>query len=173
MSNGETWVSPRGQIRAPSLRRAPEVDREWPADGPSPGPGSRPDIFPVLVMTLSVASLAVILMPGASDALRRMAVSALAGLCCAVVADEAVRWRASRPTAERALERAAWGLYFEDEPLAVIGGLRGLEMPGRAGLCLRLAVRCLERAGRCRRLERGMRRETARWVRRARGEMER
>ena len=120
---------------------------------------------------LSVASLAVIMMPGASDALRLRAVSVLAGLCGAVVVDEVARWTARRPAAERMLERAAWALYLEEEPRAVMRGLEGLELPGRAGTCLRVAVRCLERAGRCRRVERGMRREAARWVRRARGEM--
>ncbi len=148
-------------------RRAPEVDMEWPADGPAPSP--RPDLLPVLVMTLSVASLAVIL--AASDGLRRWAIALLAGLCAVALLDEAARWRASRPTAERALERAAWGLYLDEEPLAVLGGLRGVEMPGRAGLCLRVAVRCPERAGRCRRVDRRMRWEAARWMRRVRGEM--
>jgi hypothetical protein len=100
-----------------------------------------------------------------------MTISLLAGLCGAVAVDEAARWRARRPVAERALERAAWALYFEEEPRVVMRGLEGLELPGRAGMCLRLAVRCLERAGRCRRVERGMRREAARWVRRAREEM--
>ena len=76
-----------------------------------------------------------------------------------------------RPAADRALERAAWSIYFEEEPRVVMRGLQGLELPGRAGTCLRVAVGCLERAGRCRRVERGMRREAARWVRRAREEM--
>ncbi len=79
--------------------------------------------------------------------------------------------RLGRPAAEQSLERALWALYLEEEPRAVMRGLRGLELPGRAGTCLRVAARCLERAGRCRRVERGLRREAARWVRRARREV--
>ena len=163
----------QGRIGRRPPRRAPEVDMEWPAEEPATIPDARQDLFPIFVIAGAVASLAAIMMPGASVELRRWAVSLLAGLCGAVAVDEAVRWRARRPAAERALERAAWALYLEEEPSVVMRGLQGLELPGRAGTCLRVAVRCLERAGRCRRVERGMRREAARWMRRAREEMER
>ncbi len=165
----EPRTGPRGETRPRPRREAPEVDREWPAEEPPPIPDARRDLIPVFVMALSVASLAVILLPGAGVELRRWAVSLLAGSCGAVAADEVVRWRARRP--ERALSGAVWALYLEEEPRVVMRGLQGLELPGRAGTCLRAAVGCLERAGRCRRVERGMGREAAGWVRRAREEM--
>ncbi len=156
---------PRGVL---SPRRAPEVDMEWPPDGPAPGPEPQSDLFPVLVLTLSVMSLAVVLTPGASGGLRLMVVALLAGLAGTVAVDEAARWW-GRPG--RALERALWAIYLEEEPREVAKGLEGVVLPGRAGLCLGIAVRCLYQAGRCRRVERAMGREAARWVRRARGEM--
>ncbi len=153
--------------------------RNWAYKGGGIGPGltgdslcqwstPRPDLFPVLVIALALTSLAVVLTPGAGDDLRLMAVALLAGLGCTVAVDEAARWW-GRP--ERALERALWAIYLEEEPRAVMRGLEGVELPGRAGMCLRVAMRCLYQAGRCRRVERGMRREAARWVGRAREEM--
>ena len=42
--------------------------------------------------------------------------------------------------------------------------LRGLDLGGRAGTCLGVAVRCLEEAGRHGRLEGRLRREAGRWL---------
>ncbi len=137
----------------------------------TPEPCSVPAAWPLPLLAAAVLTLALACVPDMSGPVLYLATSLLAGLCVVALLDEAVRWRAGRSAAERALERAAWGLYFEEEPLAVLGGLRGLEMPGRAGVCLRIAARCLERAGRCRRLDRRMRREAARWVGRARREI--
>ena len=51
--------------------------------------------------------------------------------------------------------------------------LRGLDLHGRAGPCLGVAVRCLEEAGRFRRLEGRLRREAGRWLRMTFKEMKR
>jgi len=87
--------------------------------------------------------------------------------CAGVGVDEAVRWRAGRP--ERGVREGGVGLYFEDEPRRHEGapGARA----GRGGPGLASGWReVLERRGGAEDGE-GMRREAARWVRRAREEM--
>ncbi len=105
--------------------------------------------------------------PGALQLPVDLVVALILGRACALVLLDVVEmWR--RTAAGQALTRA---IRLGEDPHGVIERVRVLELRGRPRLCRNMALRCLERAGRCRRVERGMRREAAMWVRRAREEL--
>jgi hypothetical protein len=60
---------------------------------------------------------------------------------------------------------AARALGEGEDAWVVAHGLQGVVLEGRAGLCLGVARRCLEEAGRHGRLEARLRTEAARWLR--------
>ena len=66
---------------------------------------------------------------------------------------------------------AARALGEGEDAWVVAHGLQGVDLEGRAGLCLGVAVRCLVEAGRQGRLEARLRKEGARWLREAIEEM--
>jgi hypothetical protein len=70
--------------------------------------------------------------------------------------------------ADRALRRAQRAIWYEEDPRIVIMRLREVGLRGKPRLRRDIAVRCLEQARRSERLDRSMRREAARWIRRPR-----
>jgi len=59
-----------------------------------------------------------------------------------------------------------------EDHYGVIERVQGLDLRGRPWLCRDAALRCLAEAGRCRRLVRRLRGEAARWLGKAREEVE-
>jgi hypothetical protein len=93
-----------------------------------------------------------------------------ATLCVSAVADGVAGWWADmRSPVRRALRAVEGG----GDAREVARRLRGMELQGRIRLCCDVAVRCLEGAGRCGRLERRLRRGAAGWLREAIEEMKR
>jgi hypothetical protein len=132
--------------------------------GPAPQPSRRP--ARLLSIGILAASLAHVQGPFVDHP---VAGSLLGGLCGAALLDILRRWRARRPRAIRLLDGAIRAIHEDEDPRRVAERLRGL----KGGPQLRVAVRCLEEAGRSRRLELGLRREAVRWLQMAREELER
>jgi hypothetical protein len=75
---------------------------------------------------------------------------------------------AAEDPAGQALLRAQRAIWLDEDPRVVIMRLRGVGLRGRARLRRDIAVRCLERARRHRRLEGKLIREAEWWIRRTR-----
>ena len=146
-----------------SERQAPEVDLEWPDEGPRPDRSL--DILVWSILLLSLFSSILLRDPF----LLLLALTLLLGACAIALLDAYVKWEAH--DAGRAIARAVRAISRDEHPQRAIDGLRGLGLRGRAGLRLRVALRCLEAARRNRRLEWRLRREAARWLQEAKDEV--
>jgi len=77
---------------------------------------------------------------------------------------------AAEDPADRALRRAQRAIWLDEDPRGIVVRLRGVDLRGRPRLRRDITLRCLERAGRCDRLDRKLRQEAARWLQAARDE---
>jgi len=109
------------------------------------------------------------LVPGLTTPAGLATVASLAALCAIALRGSL----AAEDPADRALLRAQRAIWLDEDPRVVIMRLRGVGLRGRPRLRRDIAVRCLERAGRCERLDRSLRREAAMWLRAARDELAR
>jgi hypothetical protein len=143
------------------------MTREWPVDKPTPKPPVFP--WPLVLMAGLLGLVALGLVPGRllTTPAGLAAAASLAALCAI-----ALRLAAEDP-ADRTLRRVQRAIWLDGDPRSVIVRLRGVGLRGRPRLRRDIAVRCLERAGRCERLDRKLRREAARWLRAARDEFSR
>ena len=144
---------PRGQICGVSRRqsRAPEVTREWPADGPAPRPPTRP--WPLVLMANLLALVALGLAPGLATP---------AGLAASLTALSALALRMSLMTedpADRALQRAQRAIWLDEDPRGIVVRLRGVGLRGRPRRDI--AVRCLDGARKCHLQKRVLRMEAS------------
>jgi len=156
----ESSHQPRPPHPGKSRRQAPEVTGEWPADRPAPRPPAFP--WPLVLVAGLLALIALGLVPG-----RFLGTPAGLAVVASLTALSAVALRMSlkmEDPADRALRRAQRAIWYEEDPRVVIMRLRGVGLRGRPRLRRDIALRCLERARRCERLDRSMRREAARWV---------
>jgi len=99
-----------------------------------------------------------------------------AGLAASLTALSALAFRmslAAEDPADQALLRAQRAIWLDEDPRIVIMHLQEAGLRGRAGLRRDVAVRCLEGAGRHRRLEGRLICEAERWIRRTRDELDR
>jgi len=163
----EKSLQPRPPHPSEGPRQAPEVTREWPVDEPTPRPPTFP--WPLVLMAGLLALILMGLVPG------RFLVSP-AGLAAvaSLTALSALAFRMSlkmEDPVDRALQRAQRAIWLDEDPRVVIVRLRGVGLRGRPRLRRDIAPRCLERAGRCDRLDRKLRRKVARWLQAARNEL--
>jgi hypothetical protein len=145
---------PRAPHPGKGRRQAPEVTREWPADRATP----RPPTFPwPLVLVAGLLALVILgLVPGPL-----LTTPAGLAILASLTALSALAFRMSLTTedpADRALRRAQRAIWLDEDPRLVIMRLRGVGLRGRPRLRRDIAIRCLERAGRCDRLDRMLRR---------------
>jgi hypothetical protein len=77
------------------------------------------------------------------------------------------------PETGRVLLEAARDIGDGGDPREIANRLRDVDVKGRPRLCLDMALRCLEGAGRFRRLETRLRREAEGWVKMLIKEMKR
>jgi hypothetical protein len=134
------------------------VTREWPAEEREPL--KEPTPWPLVLMGLVPGRL--LATPAG------LAVTAsLAGLCAVALH----RSLTVEDPADRALRRAQRAIWLDEDPQGIIVRLRGVDLRGRPRLRRDIALRCLERARRCERLDRSMRYEAARWLGKAREEL--
>jgi len=73
--------------------------------------------------------------------------------------------------ADRALRRAQRAIWLDEDPRGIVTRLRGVGLRDRPRLRRDIPLRCLERAGRCDRLDRKLRRDAARWLQASRDEL--
>jgi len=153
-----------GKVR----RQAPEVTREWSAGRAAPRPSAFP--WPLVLMAGLLALILLGLIPG------RFLVSpaglAVAGSLSALCLAAYLRAVASETPDHRIVSRALSDIQLDRDPRLVIMHLQEARLRGRAGLRRDIAVRCLEGAGRHRRLEGRLLREGERWLRGTRDELE-
>ena len=147
--------------------QAPEVTREWPAEEREPL--KEPTPWPFVLMAGLLALVLMGLVPGRllTTPVGLVVTASLAGLC-------AVAFHRSlmvEDPADRALRRAQRAIWLDEDPRGIVVRLRGVDLRGRPRLRRDIALRCLERARRCERLDRSMRYEAARWLGRAREEL--
>ena len=144
-------------------RQVPEVDRVWLPDEPRPDRSL--DILIWSILALSLASSILLRDPF----LLLLALTLLLGACALALLNAFLKWEAR--DAGRAIARAVRAVSRDEHPQYAIDGLRGLGLRGRAGLRLRVALRCLEAARRNRRLEWRLRREAVRWLQATKDEL--
>ena len=128
----------------------------WPPD--EPRPDRSPDLLVWSILLLSLASSILLRDPF----LLLLSLTLLLGACALALLDAYVKWEAR--DAGRAIARAVRAVSRGEHPQRAIDGLRGLGLRGRAGLRLRVALRCLDEARRNRRLEWRLRREAVKWL---------
>jgi hypothetical protein len=136
---------------------------EWPADEPKADRSLDLLVWSILLLSLAAAILL------RDPFLLLLALTLLLGACALALLNAAMRRQAGR--ADRALAKAIRAIHEDEHPLRAIDGLRGLELPGRQRLRLGIALRCLDEAGRNRRLEWRLRREAVRWLQAAKDEL--
>jgi hypothetical protein len=156
-------TGPAGQAGAQGRRAAPEVTRVWLSDEPRPDRSL--DILIWSILLLSLASSILLRDPF----LLLLALTLLLGACALALLDAFLRRQAQ--DAGRAIARAVRAVREGEHPERAIGGLRGLELRGRAGLRLRVAIRCLEQSRKNRRLEWRLRQEAVRWLQATKDEL--
>ena len=163
----ESLHQPRPPHPGKGRRQAPEVTREWPADGPAPRPPAFP--WPSVLM----ASLLVLIFIGLvlGHFLVTPAGLAVAGSLAALCLMAYLRAVAGETPDFRIVSHALNDLQLDKDPRLVIMRLRGVGLRVRPRLRRDIAVRCLEQARRSEHLDRSMRREAARWVRATRDEL--
>ena len=125
------------------------MTREWPAGSPSK---RSPPAVPILVGAMGFLFI-----------LATLGVNAAAPVCLAVLLVLLVI--VLLPVRHDPLLEAAKALDEGEDAWVVAHGLQGVDLEGRAGLCLGVAVRCLTEAGRHGRLEARLRKEAAVWLR--------
>ena len=150
-------------------RRAPEVTREWPADRPLARPA--PLDWP-LVLVAGLLALVLLGLVPSRFLTTPLGLAILASLTALSVTALRMSLRMEDP-ADRALQRAQRAIWCEEDPRIVIMRLREARLRGRAGLRRDVAVRCLEGAGRHRRLEDRLRHEAEKWIRMTKDELAR
>jgi hypothetical protein len=96
---------------------------------------------------------------------------AVAGFLAALCLMAYLRAVAGETPDHRIVSRALNDLQLDRDPRLVIMRLQEAGLRGRAGLRRDVAVRCLEGAGRHRRLEGRLLREAERWLRRTKDEL--
>ena len=127
---------------------------EWPADEPKADRSL--DILIWAILLLSLASSILL-----RDSLHLLlALTLLLGACGLALLDALLR----REDAGRAIARAVRAVSRDEHPQDAIDSLVALELRGRAGLRLRVALRCLDEARRNRRLEWRLRQEAVKWL---------
>jgi len=96
---------------------------------------------------------------------------AVAGSLAVFCAFAYLRAAASETLEHRLVSRALDDLRLDKDVKMIAVRLRGAHLRGRTGLRRDVAARCLEGAGRHRRLEARLRREAEQWIRRTRDEL--
>ena len=144
----------------------------WPADPPG-HPTPRAVDWPIVLLAASIIALVLYNTPGALAAIDPLAGDLCVSLGVLWLVYGAFSLLVSGMERGWALWRLRRSLAEGQEDLRLVAeGLRGLDVGrGRARLCRDVAVRCLEGAGRFRRLEAVMRREAAGWMREMKEEM--
>jgi hypothetical protein len=116
-----------------------------------------------------LALIAMGFVPGLTTPAGLAALALLTGLCAVALRGSL----AAEDPADRALQRAQRAIWLEEDPRGIRVRLRGAGLRGRPRLRRDIALRRLERARRCERLDRKLRREAAMWLRAARDELSR
>ena len=138
------------------MSHAPPVTREWPAPSPTT---PRAD-WPVVAMAgvvVAVGFLVILAILGFGQAVP---------VCLAVLLAIflVLLFASGKERCDDVLLEGIRALGAGEDARGVAERLRGLDLGGRAGTCLGVAVRCLEEAGRHGRLEGRLRREAGRWL---------
>ena len=143
------------------------MTREWPADRLPTRP--TPLDWPTVLMAGLLTLVFIGLVP--SRFLGTPAGLAVAGSLAALCLMAYLRAVAGETPDFRIVSHALNDLQLDRDPRVVIMRLQEAGLRGRAGLRRDVAVRCLEGAGRHRRLEDRLRREAEIWLQRTRDEL--
>ena len=145
------------------------MTREWPVDEHAPKPPACP--WPIVLMAGLLALVLMGLVPGRlpTTPAGLAALALLAGLCAVALRGSL----AVEDPADQALQRAQRAIWLDEDPRGIRVRLRGAGLRGRPRLRYDIALRCLEQARRCERLDRSLRREAARWLQAVRDELSR